>query len=399
MNLLIDASRLSKTFTLHQQDSLALPVLDDVSLQVAAGECVALAGPSGAGKSTLLKALYANYLVQGGSIRIRHRDAWLDMAAALPHEIADVRRHTLGYVSQFLRAIPRVAALDIVAEPLCEWGMDADAARREAGAWLARLNIRNGCGGAAGHFSGGEQQRVNIARGMIAPRPILLLDEPTASLDAANRAVVIELMREALARRGAGGHFPRRAHPRRRRRPRVRSTAGKQTGTPSMKRILNNARLILADGVVKRGALEIDNGVIAAIHAQALSAPPPHSEDLDGDDLLPGLVEVHTDNLEKHLMPRNGVLWPTLPAVVTHDAQCVAAGITTVLDALSVGDLEGDSVRLDTLQSAFDAIDAGMRQRVFRAEHLFHLRCELAYPTLLDALSPCSTTRRCAWCP
>ena len=94
----------------------------------------------------LLKALYANYLVQGGSIRIRHRDAWLDMAAALPHEIADVRRHTLGYVSQFLRAIPRVAALDIVAEPLCEWGMDADAARREAGAWLARLNIRNGCG-------------------------------------------------------------------------------------------------------------------------------------------------------------------------------------------------------------------------------------------------------------
>ena len=87
-------------------------------------------------------------------------------------------------------------------------------------------------------------------------------------------------------------------------------------------------------------------------------------------------------------MPRNGVLWPTLPAVVTHDAQCVAAGITTVLDALSVGDLEGDSVRLDTLQSAFDAIDAGMRQRVFRAEHLFHLRCELAYPTLLDALAP-----------
>ncbi|MCD5363019.1 phosphonate C-P lyase system protein PhnL [Chromobacterium aquaticum] len=204
MNLLIDASRLSKTFTLHQQDSLALPVLDDVSLQVAAGECVALAGPSGAGKSTLLKALYANYLVQGGSIRIRHRDAWLNMAAALPHEIADVRRHTLGYVSQFLRAIPRVAALDIVAEPLCEWGMDPDAARREAGAWLARLNIPERLWRLPpATFSGGEQQRVNIARGMIAPRPILLLDEPTASLDAANRAVVIELMREALARGAA----------------------------------------------------------------------------------------------------------------------------------------------------------------------------------------------------
>ena len=85
-------------------------------------------------------------------------------------------------------------------------------------------------------------------------------------------------------------------------------------------------------------------------------------------------------------MPRNGAVADTAGRG-HHDAQCVAAGITTVLDALSVGDLEGDSVRLDTLQSAFDAIDAGMRQRVFRAEHLFHLRCELAYPTLLDALA------------
>ncbi|WP_259042725.1 phosphonate C-P lyase system protein PhnL [Chromobacterium alkanivorans] len=204
MNLLIDASRLSKTFTLHQQGGLTLPVLDDVSLQAAAGECVALAGPSGAGKSTLLKALYGNYLVQRGSIRLRHRGGWLDMAAALPHEIADARRHTLGYVSQFLRAIPRVPALDIVAEPLREWGVDADAARREAGALLARLNIPERLWRLPpATFSGGEQQRVNIARGMIAPRPVLLLDEPTASLDAANRAVVIELMREALARGAA----------------------------------------------------------------------------------------------------------------------------------------------------------------------------------------------------
>ncbi|PTU65744.1 phosphonate C-P lyase system protein PhnL [Chromobacterium sp. Panama] len=204
MKLLIDARQVSKTFTLHQQGGLTLPVLDEVSLQAAAGECVALAGPSGAGKSTLLKALYANYLVERGSIRIRHRDAWLDMAAALPHEIADARRHTLGYVSQFLRAIPRVPALDIVAEPLREWGVDANAARREAGALLARLNIPERLWRLPpATFSGGEQQRVNIARGMIAPRPILLLDEPTASLDAANRAVVIELMREALARGAA----------------------------------------------------------------------------------------------------------------------------------------------------------------------------------------------------
>ncbi len=204
MKLLIDAQQLSKTFVLHQQHGLALPVLADVSLQVAAGECVALTGPSGAGKSTLLKALYANYLVGGGSIRIRHQGSWVDMTSARPHEIAAVRRHTLGYVSQFLRVIPRVSALDIVAEPLLEWGYSMQEAQQQAGAWLARLNIGERLWPLPpATFSGGEQQRVNIARGMIAPRPILLLDEPTASLDAANRAVVVELMREARQRGAA----------------------------------------------------------------------------------------------------------------------------------------------------------------------------------------------------
>lgn len=204
MNLLINAENLSKTFTLHQQGGLRLPVLTDVSLQAAAGECVALAGPSGAGKSTLLKALYANYLVESGRIGVLHQGAWLDMARALPHEIAAVRRHTLGYVSQFLRVIPRVSALDIVAEPLREWGSTDAEARLAAGEWLARLNIAERLWSLPpATFSGGEQQRVNIARGMIAPRPILLLDEPTASLDAANRDVVVQLMREALARGAA----------------------------------------------------------------------------------------------------------------------------------------------------------------------------------------------------
>ncbi|TDR82973.1 phosphonate C-P lyase system protein PhnL [Paludibacterium purpuratum] len=203
MTLMIDAQHLSKTFILHQQGGLRLPVLSDVSLAVAAGECVALTGPSGAGKSTLLKALYGNYLVQAGSIGIRHDGQWLDMVRARPDQIAEARRHTLGYVSQFLRVIPRVGALDIVAEPLLEWGWSRAQALAEAGGWLARLNIAERLWHLPpATFSGGEQQRINIARGMIAPRPILLLDEPTASLDAANRAVVIELMSEAR-RRGA----------------------------------------------------------------------------------------------------------------------------------------------------------------------------------------------------
>ncbi|BEV71660.1 MULTISPECIES: phosphonate C-P lyase system protein PhnL [unclassified Paludibacterium] len=204
MSLLIDAQHLSKTFVLHQQGGLRLPVLSDVSLSVAAGECVALTGPSGAGKSTLLKALYANYLVQSGKIGIQHEGQWVDMAQARPDQISAVRRRTLGYVSQFLRVIPRVSALDIVAEPLEAWGWQREAALAEAARWLARLHIAERLWHLPpATFSGGEQQRVNIARGMIAPRPILLLDEPTASLDAANRAVVIELMHEARQRGAA----------------------------------------------------------------------------------------------------------------------------------------------------------------------------------------------------
>ncbi|TCP15542.1 methylphosphonate degradation complex subunit PhnL [Crenobacter luteus] len=204
MTLLIAARQLSKTFVLHQQDGLELPVLADVSLEVHAGECVALTGPSGAGKSTLLKALYANYLVQHGTLNILRHGRWIDMARAAPHEIVAVRRDTLGYVSQFLRVIPRVSALDIVAEPLIEQGEERETARERAGALLERLNIAERLWNLPpATFSGGEQQRVNIARGLVAPRPVLLLDEPTASLDAANRAVVVELMREAKARGAA----------------------------------------------------------------------------------------------------------------------------------------------------------------------------------------------------
>ncbi|RXZ45674.1 alpha-D-ribose 1-methylphosphonate 5-triphosphate diphosphatase [Crenobacter cavernae] len=150
--------------------------------------------------------------------------------------------------------------------------------------------------------------------------------------------------------------------------------------------ILTNARIVLENELIERGTLVIDNGRIAEI--SETSSANPDAVDCEGDDLLPGLVEIHTDNLEKHLMPRNGVLWPSLPAVIVHDAQCVAAGITTVFDALSVGDLEGESVRLETLHSSFAAIVDAQAQGVLRAEHFFHLRCELAYPDLLKELSP-----------
>ena len=201
---LLRATNLHKAFTLHNQGGLQLPVLAGVDLAVAAGECVALNGPSGVGKSTLLRVLYGNYVVQQGNILVRHLGDVVDVADAAPRLVLEIRRRTLGSVSQFLRVIPRVGTLDLVTEPLRRLGVEAVDAREPAEHLLERLAIpRRLWHLPPATFSGGEQQRVNIARGLIADRPILLLDEPTASLDAQNRAVVADLVREKL-RAGAG---------------------------------------------------------------------------------------------------------------------------------------------------------------------------------------------------
>ncbi|MCY1372091.1 Alpha-D-ribose 1-methylphosphonate 5-triphosphate synthase subunit PhnL [compost metagenome] len=131
---------------------------------------------------------------------MRSGDQWVELVGAPEQRILALRRDVIGYVSQFLRVIPRVAALDVVAEPLRAAGVDAETARARAAALLQRLNVPARLWGLApATFSGGEQQRVNIARGFIARHPVLLLDEPTASLDADNRKVVIELIHEARA--------------------------------------------------------------------------------------------------------------------------------------------------------------------------------------------------------
>jgi len=197
---MIRVDALSKTYVLHTQGGIEIPVFADAALHVAAGECVTLHGPSGTGKSTLLRCLYGNCKPDAGTIHVRHGDDTVDIAAAAPRVVLDVRRRTLGYVSQFLRAIPRVPALDVVAEPLRALGVPVEAARARAGDLLARLRIPERLWPLApATFSGGEQQRVNIARGFAANYPILLLDEPTASLDQKNRAVVIDLIAEAKA--------------------------------------------------------------------------------------------------------------------------------------------------------------------------------------------------------
>ena len=200
MNTLIEVRDLSKTFTLHQQHGVVLNVLRGIDFSVAAGECLVLHGQSGAGKSTLLRTLYGNYLPAGGSIRVQHDGQWLELVGAEPRDILQVRQRTLGYVSQFLRVIPRVACLDVVMEPALARGWAKEQAQARAESLLSRLNIPQRLWQLApGTFSGGEQQRVNIARGFMVAWPVMLLDEPTASLDDNNRQVVLELMNEAKA--------------------------------------------------------------------------------------------------------------------------------------------------------------------------------------------------------
>ena len=197
MSTVLELAAVSKTFRMHLQGGIRLPVVSGVAFEVKAGECAVLAGPSGAGKSSILKMIFGTYRCDSGSIVVRHGGGAVDVATAEPRQILELRRNALGYVSQFLRAVPRVAAIDVVAEPLVMAGVARTEARQKAAELLSRLNIPERLWPLPpATFSGGEQQRVNIARGFVSGLPLLLLDEPTASLDAGNRAVVVDLVSE-----------------------------------------------------------------------------------------------------------------------------------------------------------------------------------------------------------
>lgn len=197
---MIEIKNVSKTFKLHNQGATSINVMRDANLKVQAGECVALTGNSGSGKSTLMRMIYGNYLTQNGQILIDG----LDVVQAEPRDIIELRKTTLGYVSQFLRVVPRVSTLNVVAEPLLKIGVEASVAKARAQDLLARLRIPQNLWQLSPlTFSGGEQQRVNIARGFAHTYPAMLLDEPTASLDAKNRETVLSLIEEAKSRGAA----------------------------------------------------------------------------------------------------------------------------------------------------------------------------------------------------
>ncbi|MGY6635143.1 MAG: phosphonate C-P lyase system protein PhnL [Alkalilacustris sp.] len=197
---MIVARDVTKRFTLHNQGGAVIEVMRGAALEVQAGECVALTGASGAGKSTLMRMIWGNYRIDAGSIRV----GGVELAGAEARAVLTLRRATLGHVSQFLRVVPRVPAREVVAEPLLALGIPRPEAEARAVALLQRLAIPPALWGLSPTtFSGGEQQRVNIARGFVHPYPVLLLDEPTASLDGANRATVLTLIRSAKARGAA----------------------------------------------------------------------------------------------------------------------------------------------------------------------------------------------------
>ncbi|BET68642.1 ATP-binding cassette domain-containing protein [Opitutales bacterium ASA1] len=203
MSKILEVQNVSKHFHLHVQNDKRIPALDDVTFDMERGEILGLTGKSGSGKSSLMKCIYRTYLVSSGRILLHLEDgSTVDLAAAGEHEVLRVRRTEMFYCSQFLSVIPRVPAVDVVAESLTRKGRSQDEARTIARELLSRLGLPQELWDAfPATFSGGEQQRVNIARAIIAAPRFLLVDEPTASLDQKTKDVVIDLVL-ALKNRG-----------------------------------------------------------------------------------------------------------------------------------------------------------------------------------------------------
>ena len=192
---MINVQNVSKTFILHQQNGVRLPVLQRASLTVNAGECVVLHGHSGSGKSTLLRSLYANYLPDEGQIQIKHGDEWVDLVTAPARKVVEIRKTTIGWVSQFLRVIPRISALEVVMQPLLDTGVPREACAAKAARLLTRLNVPERLWHLApSTFSGGEQQRIVIARAVLNSPAIILADEPTGNLDVETGKAIVELL-------------------------------------------------------------------------------------------------------------------------------------------------------------------------------------------------------------
>lgn len=199
--LMLDVRQLKKDFHMHLVDGRIIEPFSDLSFVVRRGELFMISGKSGAGKTTILKCIYRTYLTTSGAIWYDSQQfGRVDIALASEDIVMQLRERELGFCSQFLKVLPRVSAIDVTAEPLVRRGMRREEARAEATRWLRRLGIEESRWQASPiTFSGGEQQRLNLARAFIAAPRLLLLDEPTASLDAVSKAIVLAMISEARA--------------------------------------------------------------------------------------------------------------------------------------------------------------------------------------------------------
>jgi alpha-D-ribose 1-methylphosphonate 5-triphosphate synthase subunit PhnL len=201
----LEVRDLSKDFVVHSRGGAALPGFSGVSFGVEAGSLLAITGPSGIGKSSLLKCVCRTYIPSSGQILYRTKNrGTLDLASAGDWEILDLRKDEIGYVSQFFRVMPRLSALDILMEPLAVRGSSPGEARERAEGLLSRAGLGKALWDMyPATFSGGEKQRLNILRALIAGPRLLLLDEPTASLDRAHKerimGMILDLKAEGTA--------------------------------------------------------------------------------------------------------------------------------------------------------------------------------------------------------
>ncbi|MFQ3630166.1 phosphonate C-P lyase system protein PhnL [Roseiflexus sp.] len=197
----LEVCNLYKSFTLHLIDGRTITPLQGVSFTVAAGEHVLIYGRSGLGKTSILKCIYRSYLPTAGEIWFDSvQFGRIDLSTSADSVILQLREREIGFCSQFLRVLPRVSALDTLCEPLYRQGIDRTTAQEMGRAWLQRLGIAPDLWQASPlTFSGGEQQRINLGRAFIARPRLLLLDEPTASLDETTKQVVLDMIRAAQA--------------------------------------------------------------------------------------------------------------------------------------------------------------------------------------------------------
>lgn len=356
MNLL-QVEQLNKRFTLHNLGGKDIKGFDTISFNLSPGEILSLSGPSGAGKSSVLKCIYRTYLPTGGRILYSTENGRrVDLSVLPEHHIIRLRQKEIGYVSQFLSVLPRVTAVDVVAEPLLQHGVSIESAREQAKSLLSRLNIPERLHGAYPvTFSGGEQQRLNIARAAISSPRLLLLDEPTASLDINSIQIVLNLM-EDLRRRGttiimichdkkvekkmADTIISMQAD------PQPISTQTIELGTHIHRStVIKNGNIVLPDRIAERTDLVIQEGRIALVGK--CHDLPAQSTVVAADNLwvMPGFIDLHSDAIEKSIQPRPRAVLPMEIALTELDKNLAACGITTMHHCLSFTGREDNELR------------------------------------------------------